>query len=128
MNGKFEPPIDPASVGRRFHRFPVDGSVKLYSGSAMWTTKLIDMSLRGVLVERPSDWTGAPGSRYRLDLRLDGGVMIGMGVELARIIDGNLGFTCIKIDLNSFAQLKRLIELNLGNTESLGKELSAFGE
>lgn len=129
MNGKFDPTITPPPApGRRFHRFPVEGSVKLYSGTTMWTTRLIDMSLRGVLVECPSDWTGAPGTRYRLDLRLDGGVMIGMGVELARIIDGNLGFTCIKIDLNSFAQLKRLIELNLGNTESLGRELSSFGE
>lgn len=126
MNGKFD--IDPQPAGRRFHRFPVEGSVKLYSGSAMWTTKLIDMSLRGVLVECPADWTGAVGTRYRLDLRLDGGVMIGMGVELARIIEGNLGFTCIRIDLNSFSQLKRLIELNLGNTESLGRELSSFGE
>lgn len=128
MNGKFDPTLAAPPPGRRFHRFPVEGSVKLYSGTAMWTTRLIDMSLRGVLVERPGEWTGMPGTRYRLDLRLDGGVMIGMGVELARIIDGNLGFNCIKIDLNSFAQLKRLIELNLGNTESLGRELSSFGE
>lgn len=128
MNGKFDPPLDTGAAARRFRRFPVEGSVKLYSGTTMWNSRLIDMSLRGVLVERPADWTGAPGSRYRLDLRLDGGVMIGMGVELARIIDGNLGFNCVKIDLNSFAQLKRLIELNLGNTESLGRELSSLGE
>lgn len=128
MNGKFDPPLDTGASSRRFRRFPVDGSVKLYSGTTMWNSKLIDMSLRGVLVERPADWTGVTGTRYRLDLRLDGGVMIGMGVELARIIDGNLGFNCVRIDLNSFAQLKRLIELNLGNTESLGRELSSFGE
>lgn len=112
---------------RRFHRFPIEGGVRLYSGSAMWATSLIDMSLRGVLVERPADWTGDLGSRYRLDLRLEGGVMIGMGVELARIANGHLGFACLKIDLDSFARLKRLIELNLGNTQILNRELSALG-
>lgn len=112
---------------RRFHRFPVEGSVKLYSGTTMWSTTLIDMSLRGVLVERPDDWKADLGSRYRLDLRLEGGVMIGMGVELARIANGHLGFACQKIDLDSFARLKRLIELNLGNTSLLNRELSTLG-
>jgi hypothetical protein len=112
---------------RRFSRFPIEGSVRLYSGTAMWTTTLIDMSLRGVLVERPADWNGDMGSRYRLDLRLEGGVMIGMGVELARVANGHLGFACQKIDLDSFARLKRLVELNLGNTTILNRELSALG-
>lgn len=112
---------------RRFHRFPIEGSVKLYSGTAMWSTTLIDMSLRGVLVERPQDWKADLGSRYRLDLRLEGGVMIGMGVELARIANGHLGFACQKIDLDSFARLKRLVELNLGNTSLLNRELSTLG-
>jgi hypothetical protein len=112
---------------RRFRRFPVEGSVKLYSGSAMWSSTLIDMSLRGVLVERPDGWTGGLGTRYRLDLRLEGGVMIGMGVELSRIANGHLGFACQKIDLDSFARLKRLIELNLGNTEILNRELAVLG-
>lgn len=112
---------------RRFHRFPIEGSVKLYSGSAMWSTTLIDMSLRGVLVECPADWPGELGSHYRLDIRLEGGVMIGMGVELSRIANGHLGFACKKIDLDSFARLKRLIELNLGNTGILNRELAELG-
>jgi hypothetical protein len=112
---------------RRFRRFPVEGTVRLYSGSAMWTTTLVDMSLRGVLVERPSDWSGELGSRYRVDVRLEGGVMIGMGVELSRVANGHLGFACLKIDLDSFSRLKRMIELNLGNTEILNRELAVLG-
>lgn len=114
---------------RRFHRFPVEGSVRLYSGNAMWNTRLVDLSLSGVLVEPPEQWDGVIGNRYRLDVRLEGGVMIGMGVELARIEkDIGLGFNCIKIDLGSFAQLKRLIELNLGNHKALQHELSVLGD
>ena len=122
--------ISAADVSRRrFHRFPVEGLVRLYSGNAMWNTRLVDLSLSGVLVEPPEQWNGVIGNRYRLDVRLEGGVMIGMGVELARIEkDIGLGFNCIKIDLGSFAQLKRLIELNLGNYKTLQHELSVLGD
>lgn len=125
-------PIDIAAsqvAQRRFNRIPAEGNARLFSGSQMWNTRLIDLSLSGVLVERPEDWDGRIGTRYRLDLRLHGGVLIGMGVELARIKEGlGLGFSCIKIDLGSFSQLKRLIELNLGNHQTLQHELSTLGE
>lgn len=112
---------------RRFHRFPIGGVVRLYSGNAMWTTELADLSMRGVLVNRPDGWDAVPGTRFRLDLRLEGGLVIGMGVELMRQIDGQLAFGCTKIDLDSFTRLKRFVELNLGNTEVLNRELSALG-
>jgi len=112
---------------RRFHRFPIEGTVRLFSPTAMWSSTLIDLSLRGVLIERPADWSGTPGQRYRLDVRLEGGVLIGMGSTLARICPNALGFNCEKIDLDSFARLKRLVELNLGNSDVLNRELSALG-
>ena len=112
---------------RRFRRFPIEGSVRLYSPRARWTVELIDLSLRGALVAKPDDWNGEVAGRYRLDLRLEGGVVIGMGGSLARVGEHELAFACEKIDLDSFAKLKRLVELNLGNTEILNRELSALG-
>lgn len=115
------------STQRRFHRFPVEGSVHVYSGSAMWTSQLLDVSLRGVLVTEPDAWGGMLGERFRLDIRLVGGIVISMAVELARLEQGTLGFACRKIDLASFAKLKRLVELNLGNADMLNRELGALG-
>lgn len=112
---------------RRFRRFPIAGSVRLYSGTAMWSTELIDLSLRGVLVAIPEQWNGQPGSRFRLDVRLEGGLMIGMGVELVRIKTDALAFSCQKIDLDSFSRLKRFVELNVGSTEVLNRELAVLG-
>ena len=112
---------------RRFRRIPIEGTVRLFSGSAMWTSTLIDLSLRGVLIDRPADWDGALGQRYRLDLRIEGGVMIAMGSSLQRICPDALGFACERIDLDSFARLKRLVELNIGNAELLNRELAALG-
>ena len=112
---------------RRFHRFSFEGTVRLYSGTAMWETKLVDISLKGVLIERPADWNGKVGGSYRMDLRINHSVIISMGVTTAHIMPHRLGFKWEKIDLDSFSQLKRLVELNLGDPEILNRELSALG-
>jgi hypothetical protein len=120
-------PSDNAAERRRFQRFSFEGSVKLYSGKAMWETKLVDISLKGVLIERPTDWNGKAGDNYRMDLRINNSVIISMGVTPAHIMPHRLGFMWERIDLDSFAQLKRLVELNLGDPQLLNRELSALG-
>ncbi len=112
---------------RRFHRFSFDGTVKLYSDKTMWETKLVDISLKGVLIEHPVDWNGKTGTNYRMDLRINNSVIISMGVITAHIMPHRVGFQWQKIDLDSFAQLKRLVELNLGDPAILNRELSALG-
>lgn len=112
---------------RRFHRFSFEGTVRLYSGTAMWETKLVDISLKGVLIERPLNWNGKVGGTYRMDLRINNSVIISMGVTTAHVMPHRLGFKWEKIDLDSFAQLKRLVELNLGDPELLNRELSSLG-
>jgi len=109
---------------RRFRRFPVEGSVRLYSPKAMWTCELVDLSLHGCLITRPDEFDGSHGDNYRVDIRLAGGVMIGMSCRLARPFDNSLAFACQKIDLDSFSKLKRLVEMNLGNAEVLYRELT----
>lgn len=119
---------DPAAAERRrFQRFNFEGTVRLYSGTAMWETKLVDVSLKGVLIERPVEWSGKIGGGYRMDLRINNSVIISMGVSIAHIMPHRLGCRWEKIDLDSFSQLKRLIELNLGDPALLNRELSALG-
>lgn len=112
---------------RRFQRFQFEGTVKLYSDKAMWETKLVDISLKGVLIEHPAKWNGKAGTSYRMDLRINNSVIISMGVTAAHIMPHRVGFEWQKIDLDSFAQLKRLVELNLGDPAILNRELSALG-
>jgi hypothetical protein len=112
---------------RRFRRFTFEGMVKLYSDKAMWETRLVDISLKGVLIERPVDWNGKVGARFRMDLRINHSVIISMGVTTAHVMPHRIGFQWQKIDLDSFAELKRLVELNLGDPALLNRELSALG-
>ncbi len=113
---------------RRHHRFSMIASVRIYSGSAMWVAGLIDVSLRGAMVTRPEGFNGEAGSLFRIDLRLENGPIIAMGVKLVRAGERDLAFACHKVDIDSFTELKRLIELNLGNTGALNRELSALGQ
>lgn len=115
------------SERRRFHRFRFEGSVKLYSDRAMWDAELIDISLKGALTTRPQEWSGKLNSMHRIELRLGDGLKISMGASAAHATPDQIGFRWEKIDLDSFTQLKRLIELNLGDPERLNAELSALG-
>ncbi len=112
---------------RRFTRIEFEAEVKLYSAGAMWDTSLIDVSLKGALCRRPEAWDGRMDKMYRLELRLPGGSRISMNAVAANA-DGNaIGFEWSKIDFDSFAHLKRLIELNIGDPELMNREISALG-
>lgn len=119
--------IAKARAARRFTRLPFDGTARLFSSTQMWETAVLDLSLRGVLVQRPDAWDGKLKANFRLELRLAGTAIISMAVTLANLGDDNLGFKIEHLDWNSFGHLKRLIELNLGDSESLFLELSALG-
>lgn len=114
------------SEHRTFTRVPFDADAKLYSSNGAWDTQLIDISLSGVRCDRPTDWQAKPGKGYRLDLRLPGGIRISMNATAANNDARRIGFRWSKIDFDSFVQLKRLIELNLGDPERLGRELSGL--
>jgi hypothetical protein len=113
---------------RRFSRIPFDGEVRLYSEKAMWTTRLVDISLRGALVDRPKEWDGQVGKTQRLELRVAAGLIISVSVTVANFNTESIGYQFGRIDLDSFARLKRLIELNLGDAELLNRELAALGK
>ena len=112
---------------RQFRRIPFDGEVRLYSDRAMWTTRLIDISLRGALVDRPDGWEGQSGKRQRLDLRVATGLIISVAGLIAHVSPRFIGYRFDKIDLDSFVRLKRLVELNLGDAEMLNRELGSLG-
>lgn len=117
----------PHGERRRFHRFDFEARAKLYSGHRQWETELIDISLKGVLLRRPGGFTGEPGELFRVEIHLEGSVVISMSVTAAHSTGDRIGFACERIDMDSFSHLKRLIELNLGDPSLLTRELSALG-
>ena len=113
---------------RLFTRIPFDNPVRIISADGVWTSHLVDISLKGVLVAEPTDWSAAPGQNFVVELNLqNSNVAIRMEVTVAHRENGRIGFHCEHIDLDSITHLRRLVELNLGSTEILSRELSALG-
>jgi hypothetical protein len=113
---------------RRFKRIAFDARTELSQGEYIWPVKLIDLSLKGLLIERPEPWLGNPQQDFFVDIHLSEDVDIEMDVHLAHEENGQLGFVCRHISLESIQRLRRLIELNLGDEEELERELGALIE
>lgn len=112
---------------RRFSRIVFHRPAALECGGERVTTEVLDVSLKGALLEVPASFRGRAGQPCSLAIRLDAGdVVIRMEGELAHRAGRQVGVRCDEIDLESIAHLRRLVELNLGDDELLHRELAAL--
>ncbi|UVE17138.1 PilZ domain-containing protein [Pseudomonas sp. LS44] len=112
---------------RRFHRVAFDASTEISQGERRWPVELQDLSLHGLLVERPEGWDGDPEQPFEVCIHLAQDVELNMQATLARSQGQLLGFACQHIDLDSISHLRRLVELNLGDEALLERDLAALG-
>ena len=117
-----------SSDKRQFTRITFESPVQLANRNGIWKSELVDISLNGVLVEKPTNFVAAVGDAFLLKLDLhESDIQIRMDVEVAHVETHRVGFHCKHIDLDSVTHLRRLVELNVGDTEILYRELSALG-
>jgi len=110
---------------RQFSRIAFDAPVTLHDDGNKWESKLLDISLKGVLILRPDNWNQNDNDNFKLSIQLDSSDSnIDMDVKLTHTEDERLGFYCVHIDLDSITTLKRLVELNLGDEQLLDREIS----
>ena len=117
-----------ASDRRRFRRIAFDAKTEIRQNGWELPVKLVDLSLKGLLLERPEGWKGNKALPFEVDIRLDPKAHIKMQVRLTHEHHGQLGFVCQHIDLDSISHLRRLVELNLGDENELHRELAALLE
>lgn len=113
---------------RHFHRIFYNSNVTLSNESTAFPCELVDISLKGCLLRFDADWTGALEDLYSLQLVLSDEVSITMQVSVAHVVGTDVGFKCEHIDIDSISQLRRLVELNLGDSELLERDLLALAE
>jgi hypothetical protein len=110
---------------RHFTRIPIDSRAVLVCDDQQWDTLLLDISLKGALIERPQDFPATPGDNCILQMMLEPqDVVITMQGSVVHSESTHLGFRCDAIDLESISHLKRLVELNLGDEALLERELT----
>jgi hypothetical protein len=119
-------PPDPAER-RRFSRIAFHRPAELDVAGERGTCELLDISLRGALLETPVGFGAPLGARCTLTVRLDAGdARIRMDGEIVHREGTQVGLRCVEIDLESIGHLRRIVELNLGDDELLHRELSAL--
>ncbi|PHN39843.1 PilZ domain-containing protein [Pseudomonas amygdali] len=113
---------------RRFKRIAFDAKTDLKQGDQTWKVQLVDLSLKGLLIERPDPWNGDQTQPFEVDIILSNDAHVKMDVKITHDNSRQLGFVCRHIGLESISHLKRLVELNLADPEELDRELAALIE
>ncbi len=112
---------------RRFSRIAFHRPATLELAAERATCELLDVSLKGALVEAPATFRGAVGQACALTIQLDAGdAVLRMEGTIAHRGGTQVGVRCTGIDLDSIAHLRRIVELNLGDEDLLHRELSAL--
>jgi len=115
----------PAESHRLFSRIPFSAAVTLHLPGKTLEVSLLDLALKGALVQTdvPEDVQLQAPCRLLLSLSNDGET-IEMAGTVAHLEDCNIGLRCEHIDLTSLTLLRRLLELNTGDADLMDRELS----
>lgn len=111
---------------RHFSRVAFDAAASVHQGGHIWHSRVVDLSLKGVLLE-DQDIQLDKDKPATINISLDSETYITMSVHWVHAEQQHIGFCCDTIDLDSITHLRRLVELNIGNSELLERELSQLG-
>lgn len=111
---------------RHFHRILYTGEATLNCGEKTWNCEIVDLSLKGCLLGFEFPWEEESEQLYTLTLQLSEDVQIKMELSATHVVDNKVGFKCKHIDIDSISELRRLVELNLGNSDLLERDLLAL--
>lgn len=113
---------------RHFHRIHFAEKATLSCEEKTWNCEITDLSLKGCLLSFESPWQEDLEKLYTLTLHLSEDAQIKMELTANHIVDNKVGFKCEHIDIDSISELRRLVELNLGNSALLERDLLALIE
>jgi len=120
---------------RRFSRIHFNTLAELSLGNALCAVNVLDISLRGALVQvtdTPQSLL-TPGATCSLAVNLgdevgpeflEEGIL--MEAVIAHVHGDIIGLRCVEIDLESITNLRRIIEFNLGDEATLFRELESL--
>ncbi|HEY3431896.1 MAG TPA: PilZ domain-containing protein [Rhodocyclaceae bacterium] len=108
---------------RHFWRAAFESPVRLIDAHGTTEARLVDLSLKGGLVEVQEGWPVHKGEHCQLHLLLAEDVAINMWTTVTHLEGRRAGLHCDRIDLDSITHLRRLVELNSGDPSLLDREL-----
>lgn len=109
---------------RQYIRIPFSAPVELQLPEQTFQVHLVDIALKGALVQCTSDHTFKLQGKCRLVLPMaDDGDGIVMDGHIIHLQSDLIGIECSDIDVTSLTRLRRLIQLNCGDTSLMDREI-----
>ena len=110
---------------RNFQRVPFATEAEIYCKDKKYHGELLDISLLGALVEGKENIPFETGNICELIIHLIGSeIALHFDVDLVHRRGNRLGLRFIGKDTETMTHLKRLLELNIGSSEIIDKEIS----
>ncbi len=110
---------------RLFTRILFSIEAELIIEDNTYPVSIHDISLNGALITAVNSEQSLKGKLGTLQFSLSGEELdVSMHIAVVHEHDDETGLQCNAIDIDSVTCLRRLIELNLGDSEQLNKELS----
>lgn len=113
---------------RHFARVTFSGVIELLQDGQGWRCELVDISLKGALINLPEHCTLNAHEPFELSLQLEPETAIHMTVGWSHGDGRQIGVVCQQIDVQSVGHLRRLIELNTGDPVAAERELHMLGQ
>ena len=118
---------EPTANGQRHcSRVTLHNPAIIVVDEARWDTRLMDLSLSGALLEHPNGWMGRTGDSCTLMLQLADQSYLEVDAEVRQIDSDRLGMAFVDLDESDRDEIRWLVEINLGDTDLLQRELSEF--
>lgn len=113
---------------RQYQRIFYKAEATLSCDERTWPCEITDLSLKGCLLRLEFPWEENLEKIYTLTLHLPDQSSIKMALTATHVVGNNVGFKCEHIDMNSISGLHHFIELNLGDSKLLERDLLALTE
>lgn len=109
---------------RKYSRVKFEAETTCIWQGHRFATHLLDISLKGALVEFDSHPPFAKGADCHLELALNGRQLV-LSFEAHSVFESGsqVGLEFLGIDLEALTHLRRLVELNTGDSDKVKEEL-----
>lgn len=110
---------------RKFQRVPFQCQSLVKCGEQAYAGELLDISMKGALLLLRDIPELEMEHVYFLDITLaNSDIHLQFEASLAHRQENHYGFIFISEDLETFSHLRRLLELNIGDTDLVDRELA----
>lgn len=110
---------------RKFSRISFRCDANLFLPDGQHVVEVLDLSLKGALIHPNAPLFVTVGTHGTLKIHLDvAGTTIRMETTVVHHMANYYGLACREIDLDSMTNLRRLVELNLGDEALAEREFS----